>query len=62
MFGNQDHIRPDNLGGVACSVTTCSYHGKGNTCQAAAIKVGTEYAADKSETFCTTYQHRPDAF
>lgn len=59
MFGNQDQGKNSKLDGINCSVTTCSYHGTGNCCQAASIKVGTEYAADKSETFCATYQHKP---
>ena len=59
MFGNQDQMKNDKLNGVACSVTTCSYHKGDNTCHAAGIKVGTEYAVDKSETFCSTYQHKP---
>ena len=59
MFGFHDHEKDPKLNGVACSVTTCSHHGGNNTCHAANIKVGTEYAVDKSETFCTTYQHKP---
>jgi len=58
MFGNHEH-RDERLTGVNCSVTTCSYHENDNSCHAANIKVGTEYACDKSETFCTTYQHKP---
>ena len=59
MFGNHDRSKDHTLGGVTCSVATCSHHGGSNTCHAANIKVGTEYAADKSETFCSTYQHKP---
>ena len=57
MFGNHD--KNDKLNGVACSVATCEYHGRNNTCHASNIKVGTEYAMDRSETFCSTYQYKP---
>ncbi len=59
MFGNHDREKQDKLDGINCTVTTCSYHGGGNTCHANSIKVGTEYANDKSETFCSTYMHKP---
>jgi hypothetical protein len=57
MFGNQE--RQTMIDGVSCSVSTCAYHGTGNCCHANTINVGTEYAVDKSETFCTSYQHKP---
>lgn len=59
MFESQDQGKQNRIDGVNCSVTTCSYHGASNCCRAANIKVGTEYAVDKSETFCSTYQHKP---
>jgi len=46
--------------GITCTVGTCSHHGANNTCDAECIKVGTEYALDKTETFCSTYSHRAE--
>ena len=46
------------LNGVNCTVTTCAHHGSGNSCRAENIKVGTEYAVDRAETFCSTYENR----
>ena len=43
--------------GVSCMVGTCSHYGTGNVCRASNIKVGTEYAQDKTETFCSTFEH-----
>ncbi len=43
---------------VNCTVGTCAYHGPGNQCNASGINVGTEYALDKTETFCSTYAHK----
>jgi len=60
MFGNKGHDRGNHkISGVVCTVGTCSHHGAGNSCQAGNIKVGTEYAYDKAETFCSTYEHKP---
>ena len=54
-----DKQAASHLKGVNCTVTTCSHHGDNNTCHADDIKVGTEYAEDKGETFCSTFKHRP---
>ncbi|MCL2003302.1 MAG: DUF1540 domain-containing protein [Oscillospiraceae bacterium] len=43
---------------VNCTVGTCAFHGSNNQCNAGGIKVGTEYALDKTETFCSTYEHK----
>jgi len=43
---------------ISCTVGTCQFHGDDNVCHAGSIKVGTEYALDKTETFCSTYKHR----
>ncbi len=43
---------------VTCTVGTCTYHGTGNCCHATNIKVGTEYAVDKAETFCATFENK----
>lgn len=59
MFGSQDQGKNGKLDGVNCSVSTCTHNGNGHVCRASGIKVGTEYAADKSETFCSTYEHKP---
>lgn len=58
MFGNKSNEKHQRLNGVVCTVGTCSHHGAGNICQAGNIKVGTEYALDKAETFCSTYEHK----
>lgn len=57
MMGHQNKGKAN---GITCTVGTCSYHGNGNVCHAGAIKVGTEYALDKTETFCSTYEHKTD--
>lgn len=57
MFGTHEKNQ-GKLDGVACTVGTCAYHGNGNFCNAGSIKVGTEYALDKAETFCSTYEHK----
>ncbi len=59
MFGNHDQSKNTKITGVNCSVSTCSHHGTGNCCRATNIQVGTEYATDKSETFCSTYRQKP---
>ncbi len=59
MLSNHEHTKNHRLGGITCTVSTCSYHGSGNCCQAPGITVGTEYAVDKTETFCSTYDHHP---
>ncbi|MCL2081936.1 MAG: DUF1540 domain-containing protein [Oscillospiraceae bacterium] len=43
---------------INCTVETCDFHGSDNCCHASSIKVGTEYALDKTETFCSTYKHK----
>ena len=58
MFSKQ--AGKNRAGRVVCTVGTCSHHGTGNCCNAGSIKVGTEYALDKTETFCSTYSHRPE--
>ncbi len=55
MFHDKAHGKLNN---VTCTVGTCAYHGTGNCCQANDIKVGTEYAVDKVETFCSTYENK----
>ena len=47
-----------DIAGVQCTACSCQHHTISNHCQAGAIKVGTEYAEDKAETFCSTYQHK----
>ena len=46
--------------GIICTVGTCAFHSGSNTCNAGGIKVGTEYALDKTETFCSTYSHKSE--
>ncbi len=46
------------LDGVTCTVSTCTYNGHGNVCTARKIKVGTEYAVDKAETLCATFENK----
>jgi hypothetical protein len=55
MLGHQNKSK-SNV--VNCTVGTCAYHGANNQCNAGGIKVGTEYALDKTETFCSTYEHK----
>ena len=50
--------KQQKLNGVSCTVSTCAYHGTGNACCAGNIKVGTEYAVDRAETFCSTYENK----
>ncbi|MCL2546506.1 MAG: DUF1540 domain-containing protein [Oscillospiraceae bacterium] len=54
------HNQPNQnkLNGVSCSVSTCTHHGPGNICCAKTIKVGTEYAESKAETFCSTFENK----
>ena len=47
-----------DIPGVNCTVRSCQHHTISNRCQAGDIKVGTEYAEDKGETFCATFQRR----
>ena len=51
---NQQKPKP----GITCAVATCSHHGDGNVCNAKNIKVGTEYAESKAETFCATFENK----
>ena len=44
---------------ITCTVTNCAHHSKSDCCRASGIKVGTEYALDKAETFCSTFEQRP---
>ena len=44
--------------GVHCTVETCMYHAKDNSCCAKSIQVGNENANRQAETLCSTYQHR----
>ncbi|MDR1735856.1 MAG: DUF1540 domain-containing protein [Oscillospiraceae bacterium] len=60
MFGQSSSSKNAKNSGVACTVTNCAYHGAGNSCNARNIKVGTEYALDKTETFCSTFESRPE--
>lgn len=55
MFSQSGRGKTNN---VNCTVGTCEYHGSGDCCNAGNIKVGTEYALDKTETFCSTYKHK----
>ena len=48
----------EKLNGVNCTVSTCTHYGAGNVCQAKNIKVGTEYAESKAETFCSTFENK----
>ncbi len=56
MLGHNNHR--GKSGDITCTVGTCAYHGGNNTCQANGVKIGTEYALDKTETFCSTYAHK----
>lgn len=47
--------REKGLPGVGCDVVTCKYHATDNTCHAVGINVKSQYAAEKSETFCGTF-------
>lgn len=51
-----DSSKKEKVEGITCAVTTCEYHGGGNSCHAGHIKVGTEYAGSKDETICATYK------
>jgi len=55
MFSQSGKPKHNNIN---CTVGTCLYHGTGDCCKALGIKVGTEYALDKTETFCSTYKHK----
>ena len=55
---NQPHAHKN--GNIHCSATHCCYHGCGDCCDASSIQVGTEYAVDKSETFCSTFKERTE--
>ena len=57
MFGQSSNKAGINKG-VTCTVSTCAYHGTGNCCRANNINVGTEYALDKTETFCSTFEQK----
>lgn len=48
----------DNKNIVDCSVNNCKYHGLGDCCKAESIQVGTEYAIDQTETFCSTFKKK----
>ncbi|MDL2288679.1 DUF1540 domain-containing protein [Oscillospiraceae bacterium OttesenSCG-928-F05] len=54
MFGSNGNN--NKIDGVVCSVDKCSYHSAGNICTANRIRVGTEYASRKDETFCNTFE------
>ncbi len=43
---------------VGCCVKDCRYNQAGTTCVAKHISVANEYAAQKSETFCATFESR----
>ena len=53
MHNNEQKDR-DCLDGVSCSVTSCVYHCHGDNCDAKRIKVASENAEMKMETFCST--------
>ena len=57
MFGQSAGKAGINKG-VTCTVSTCAFHGAGNCCRANNINVGTEYALDKTETFCSTFEQK----
>lgn len=61
LFNTADH-KNGHLNGVSCTVATCQYHGMSNCCNAEQIKVGTEYAQDKADTFCSTFEQKPEIF
>jgi hypothetical protein len=54
----EKHNKSRDIAGVTCTVRSCQHHTISNHCQAGDIKVGTEYAEDKGETFCSTFKHR----
>ena len=58
MLENNEPKR-NHTNAVTCTVATCSHHGHDNCCTARQIKVGTEYAQDKAETFCSTFEQSP---
>ena len=59
MFGTTDP-KNSRLGGVTCTVATCAHHGPNNCCKAQGIKVGTEYAQNRTETFCSTFSQNAE--
>ena len=58
MLGNENKSKSSTIDGVMCSVSNCEHHGSGSTCHAGSVKIGTEYAHSKDETFCSTYAEK----
>ena len=58
MFSGENKNKSDIIDGIVCSVSNCEHHGSGSTCHAGGIKIGTEYAHSKDETFCSTYAEK----
>ena len=52
---NNDHKNEGCLDGVRCSVVSCIYNNKGDNCEAKKIKVASENAEMKMDTFCSTF-------
>ncbi len=52
---NNKQTNRDCLDGVRCSVTSCIYNCHGNNCEAKNIKVASENAEMKMDTFCSTF-------
>lgn len=48
----------DCVQNVGCCVKDCKYHAPSNTCNARHISVSNEYAMEKGETFCATFENR----
>ncbi|MDL2274236.1 DUF1540 domain-containing protein [Oscillospiraceae bacterium OttesenSCG-928-G22] len=54
MFGS-DRGR---INGISCTARNCIHHSENNCCTAGEIRVGTEYASEKAETICGTFEKR----
>ncbi len=48
----------DCVQNVNCCVKDCKYHASGDSCNARHISVSNEYAVEKGETFCATFENR----
>lgn len=52
-LGKKDHIS-----GIHCDVTNCVYHDPKCKCSANQIKVGPTYAANSTDTVCSTFRQK----
>ena len=50
--------KKDHIDGIHCDVTNCSYNDAKCKCSANQIKVGPTYAANSSDTVCSTFKQK----